>query len=208
MSPDAPLPPRRYRAVRIAACVVLGLVAVVGLAIWLAFPWGSIDGLRVERAEVVAAPRPNGQLAPGDTPQLIAVTFSTPVDLERLRDDKGAEFVTAELSACEDADIAQHVAVAQVGGIFREGRVRSLPPGGSDGDRRYRYRAVFDDWLPVPRGSTSAFVSAVTIGGGPCFSLGGGAMWMGKLWSDRIPLTIDPPAAARSASSVSARHHR
>lgn len=195
MSPDASNA-RRWRALRIVAYVFLGLIAVIGLVIWLAFPWGSIDGLRVERAEIVAAPKPGGRLAPGDTPRRIAVTFSTPVDLERLRDDKGAEFVTAELSACEDAGIAQRVAVAQVGSIFREGRVQAFPPSGSGTDRRHRYRAVFDDWLPVPRGSISEFVSAAAIGGGPCFSLGGGAMWMGRLWSDRLRLNLDRPAGA------------
>lgn len=154
-----------------------------------------IKGLAVERAALVATPPSSGRADPADTPHQIVVTFSTPNDLARLREAKGAEFIKASLSACERDDVNQTVAVTQSAGLFREGRVEALPPTSTGDAGRHRYRATFDDWLPVPQGSTTRIVRAADIGGGLCFSLIGGSMWLGRLWSDRIALTLGRPEA-------------
>lgn len=175
---------------RIVGLTLLGIVVALALLIALAFPWGPIGGLQVERAELIATSPSERVIDPAGTPRQIAVTFTTPRDLRQVREAKTAEFINAALSACEKADVAQEVAVTQSAEMFRAGRVKALPSIGAGDARRYRYRATFDDWLPIPQGHGTEFVKAADVGGGLCFSLRGGAMFMGRLWSDRVPLTL------------------
>lgn len=199
MSPDARGRRPRRRGWRIAGWTLSGVVVALVLFIGLAFPWGPIDGLRVERADLVAGPPPERRKDPSDTPRKVAVTFSVPHDLEKIREGKGANFIRASLAACIKADVDQTIDIAHDGDSYRDPRLQLLPPVGEGKARRYRYRVTFDDWLAIQQGHIAEFVSAIDVGGGPCFSLTGGSMFMGRLWSDRIPLHLAQPKEASPA---------
>ena len=168
-------------------------MVALALLIGLAFPWGAIGGLRVESAEQIAGPSPARSADPADTPRKIAVTFSLPADVDQIREDRGADFIRAVLSACEKAEVNQTIEIARDTTGFRDPRVQELSPAGAG---RQRYRVLFDDRLAIERGSTTEFVSALDTGGGLCFSLRGGAMWMGRLWSKSIRLRLARPAGS------------
>jgi hypothetical protein len=186
MSAEGVARPRRGRRWLLVLAVV---VVIALLAIWLAFPWRYLGGVVVEQARIMAPGEADGSRKPANlaTQRRIAVTFSTADDLSAVRADTGAGFIRATLRACADEEASNSEVVTQRAGYLSDyGRVRAL--GTAAG--RHRYRAVFDDRLT--RSVDHSFKDAPAIGtpGGLCFSLDGGGMWLGKIWSDRTALRI------------------
>ena len=100
--------------------------AVLALFLWVVLTFRYIGDVVVEDARV-SEPNGSRRLGPGDTPRRLAVTFSTPGDLETIRANEGLGFITAKLSACEDGSATFREVVTQGGGYLSDtGRVRKL----------------------------------------------------------------------------------
>ena len=154
---------RMARVARIVAVALALLAAGLVIAIALLFPWGPISGLTVENARRTTAP-----------PRIVVI-FSTPTPVEAILKRKRAGFIRAKLSDCRSGDtLASEVAAQRAGYLRDDGRVQRRPRPSSPAS----YVAIFDD-VADRRGQL-------------CFSLDGGSMWAGKLWSDQIPLALTP----------------
>jgi hypothetical protein len=152
---------RMPRVGRIVAVTLALLAAGLVVAIALLFPWGPISGLTVENARRTTAP-----------PRIVVI-FSSPTSIEAILKRKRAGFIRAELSDCRSGDTLASEVVAQRAGYLRDdGRVKRRPGSSSSAS----YVAIFDE--------------IASRQGQLCFSLDGGSMWAGKLWSDQIPLTL------------------
>ncbi len=179
------------RRLLIASTILIGALA---LTIWLVFPWRYIGGVVVEEARVLAPGERDGSRKPAilATPRRIAVTFLTPPDLAVLRADIDAGFITAKLFACDESGTStREVITPAVGYLSDNGRVRALPAAARDGNRRYRYLAMFDDRLTRQVDHQFQIVPASEAAGGLCFALDGSSMWAGKLWSNKVPLALN-----------------
>ena len=167
--------------------LLLALLGVAALAAW-ALPIRYVRGLEVEMVRLLAPGEPDGSTKPAalSTPRRIAVTFSTPYDLEAMRADEGLGLVYATLAAC-DGEGATSELVTQ-GAEYRrdDRRVRRLPSR----DGRSRYRAVFNDELTYRVDHQARRKPAIGTPGGLCFSLGGGSMFIGAAWSSKIPINL------------------
>ena len=154
---------RMARVARIVAVTLALLAGALVIAIAWLFPWGPITGLSVQNARRTTAP------------PRIMVIFSTPTPIEAILKRRRAGFIRAALSDCRSGDtLASEVAAQRAGYLQDDGRVQRRPGPSSPAS----YVAVFDD---------------VADRSGPlCFSLDGGSMWAGKLWSAQIPLTLTP----------------
>lgn len=174
----------------------------LALLLWIVLPIRYIGGVVVEDTRVLQAGEPDGSRKPAElaTPRRIAVTFSTPDDLEAVRADEGLGFITAEMFACDDDGVSTDEVVTQRAEYRGDyGRVRPLSPSIRDGTNRYRYRAIFDDRLTGHTGSQSQDRPAIGTPGGLCFALDGASMWFGKLWSNRVPLRLPGPGRGSAA---------
>lgn len=194
MSADAAPRPRERRRRWLRWLLAAGavLLLVPALALWLLFPWGSIDGLRVEQARIVGGE--DGRRADmNGNGEALEVTFSVPADLETLRARKDAGFINALVSSCSGKDFRVRENIVQRAEYFRPGRVSRLTAAGTG---PARYRVTIDSVLAARRGAGHAIVSLRKLPPGDlCFSLEGGSMWAGKLWSDRVRLRVPGPAA-------------
>ena len=162
----------------------LALLAVPLLLLALAMlflPLKRVGDIRVEEARVVAGP---AAPAPGETARRIAVTFSAPHDLARLRAETGLGFIVARLSACEGDGATEEVIAQRAEYRPERGRVQAL---GRAGDR-YRYRVAFDDRLLSSSASQVRTAPAAGHASGLCFALDGASMSAGKLWSNTVRL--------------------
>lgn len=154
-------------------------------------------GVEVLSARIMEAGEADGSRKPAPlaTPRRIAVTFSTPHDLAVARADEGLDFITAKMFACEAGGASTDEVVTQAGNdplgaiLGDYGRVVALPPPASAAGR-YAYRVVFDDRLTTRVGSRFQDRPAIGTPGGLCFALDGASMWIGKAWSNRVPLRL------------------
>lgn len=134
--------------------MLLAGVAALALLLWIVLPVRYIGGVAVEDVRVLGPGQPDGSRKPVGlaTPRRIAVTFSTPHDLQAVRVDEGLGFITAELSGCDGVGRTREVVTQEgddpFGSYLGEyGRVRALAPAVRDREGLNRYRAVFDDRL-------------------------------------------------------------
>jgi len=174
---------------RVALVLVASLAVLGGLAAW-ALPFRYVRDLRVESARVLGPG--DGPVTAGATPRRIAVTFTAPYDLERARADEDLGLIAAQLSACDGDGAAREVVTQRADYLADRGRVTALGPAGP-GDPRRRYRAVFDDRLTNRVDGRSRDRPATGTPGGLCFSLTGGSVFAGALWSNTVPLAPSPP---------------
>ncbi|PTQ60057.1 hypothetical protein C8J45_1138 [Sphingomonas sp. PP-CE-3G-477] len=161
--------------IRWLLALLLLIASATIIALWLLFPWGPIHDVKVEQSRYLK--RKVGPSNPGAAPHQIVVVFSVPKPLEAVRNDKGAGFINATLSGCDDTDRIAREVVTQGAGYFPdEGRVRALPATPGEAPRRYRYRAVFDDpreAMPAGQHRSSDTPRQVE---NLCFALDGGSM--------------------------------
>ena len=185
MSVDDTLRRGGRRTLLLVLAILLALIAAV--AVWALVP-RDLGHVRVEQVRLLPAGAPDGSTKPAalGTPVRIAVTFTVPQDLTKLRERLGLGYIAARLADCRDAEAATQEVIAQRAGYLGDyGRVSRF---GTTPDGRSRYRAVFDDELTATIDHAARRTPARATPGGLCLSLYGASMWFRHAASAAVPI--------------------